>query len=104
MRPRHDWVHIEIEPLKEKTGIILTGPEPVRVARAIAVGPGRTTKKGKLIPCQVKVGDRFPFFKAVTETGQGRKIAERLPEGQAAIRESDILFLFEDGADYEVTV
>lgn len=106
MRPLHDWVLIELEPEKKVTsgGIILTGPAPVRIARAVAVGPGRMTKKGKLIPSQVKVGDRFPFFKAATETQQGRKIAERLPEGQEAIRESDILFVFEEGTAYEVTV
>jgi len=105
MRPRSDWVLIELEPEKKQNGLIFRpGPAPVRTAIALAVGPGRTTKKGKLIPCEVKVGDRFPFFKAATETGQGRKIAERLPEGQEMIRESDVLFVYEEGADYEVTV
>lgn len=105
MRPRSDWVLIRLEPEKKSSGLIVRpGPAPVRTAVALAVGPGRVTKKGKLIPCALKVGDRFPFFKAATETGQGKKIAERLPEGQEMIRESDVLFVFEDGSDYEVTV
>lgn len=106
MRLLHDWVLVELEPPRRQTkgGLHLVGPDPVRIARVVGVGPGRRDKKGRLRPTQVKVGDRFPFFKAATETKQGRLLAEKLPEGQELVRESDILFVIEGDGDVEVTL
>ena len=62
--------HILIEPIKEeertKTGILL--PETVEKerpeqGRVIAVGPGRKTSAGKVIPLEVKPGQKVLFTK-----------------------------------------
>jgi len=60
--------HILIEPVsmeeKTKSGILL--PETARKekteqGKVIAVGPGRRTEEGKLLPMDVKVGDTVLF-------------------------------------------
>jgi len=62
--------HILVEPLKEeektKTGILL--PQTVEKERpeqgkVIAVGPGKITASGKIIPMSVKTGDKVFFTK-----------------------------------------
>ncbi len=62
--------HILLEPIKEeektKTGILL--PETAEKERpeqgkVIAVGPGRKTSSGKIIPVAVKVGQKVLFKK-----------------------------------------
>ena len=62
--------HVLIEPIKEiertKTGILL--PETVEKerpeqGRVIAVGPGKKTEDGKIIPLDVKVGQKVLFTK-----------------------------------------
>ncbi|RLC34806.1 MAG: co-chaperone GroES [Candidatus Nealsonbacteria bacterium] len=62
--------HILIEPVKEeektKAGILL--PETAEKERpeqgkVIAVGPGRKTSAGKVIPLEVKSGDKVLFTK-----------------------------------------
>lgn len=105
-RLRGDWVLVELEPEpKERTtaaGVIQLGPNPVRIARVLMVGPGKRYRD-RYVPTQVKPGDRFPFFKAASDTRQGRQLAERLPDGQDLVHESDILFIIEEG-DVEITV
>lgn len=62
--------HVVIEPLKQeektKSGILL--PETVEKERPeqgkiVAVGPGKKTDDGKIIPLEVKVGDTVLFNK-----------------------------------------
>ncbi len=62
--------HILIEPIKEeektKTGILLPDTaekERPEQGKIIAVGPGKKDKQGKVIPLEVKVGDRILFTK-----------------------------------------
>lgn len=62
--------HIVIEPLKaeekSKGGILLpqTGEKDRQEqGKVIAVGPGKTTASGKVIPMEIKVGDRVLFAK-----------------------------------------
>jgi len=62
--------HILIEPIsreeKTKTGILLpeTGEkERPEQGKVIAVGPGRKTSTGKVIPLEVKVGNKVLFTK-----------------------------------------
>jgi chaperonin GroES len=62
--------HIVIEPLKaeEKTkgGILLPQSgerEKQEQGKVIAVGPGKATASGKIIPMEVKVGDIVLFTK-----------------------------------------
>lgn len=62
--------YILIEPMKKeektKTGILL--PETAEKERpeqgkVIAVGPGRKTSSGKIVPMEIKVGDKVLFTK-----------------------------------------
>ena len=62
--------HVLIEPLKQeektKSGILL--PETVEKERPeqgkiIAVGPGKKTEEGRIVPLEVKVGDVVLFTK-----------------------------------------
>ncbi len=62
--------HILIEPVKEeektKTGIFLpdtASKEKSEEGNVIAVGPGRKTDDGKIIPVSVKPGDKVLFTK-----------------------------------------
>ena len=66
-RPLHDRVvvrHIEAEE-KSAGGIIIpdTAKEKPQEGEVIAVGPGGRDESGKLIPIDVKVGDRVLFGK-----------------------------------------
>lgn len=62
--------HILIEPLKKETktksGILLPDTvekERPEAGKVIAVGPGRKTTIGKLLPMEIKVGDEVLFAK-----------------------------------------
>jgi len=62
--------HILIEPIKEeektKSGILLPDTverEKPEQGRVIAVGPGRKTNAGKVVPLGVNPGDRVLFTK-----------------------------------------
>jgi chaperonin GroES len=66
-RPLHDRVVVERITAEEKTagGIIIpdTAKEKPQQGKIIAVGPGGRDENGKLIPIDVKVGDRVLFGK-----------------------------------------
>ena len=102
---KQDWLHVRIEPAKDRTpgGIVLVGPRPVRMAVVLAAGPGIRNKRGVLNPTEARVGDRFPFFKGATETKQGHALELLLDENEALIRETDVLFVIEEG-DPEVAL
>jgi len=62
--------HILIEPVKEeektKAGIFLpetANKEKSEEGKVIAVGPGRKTDDGKIVPVSVRVGDKVLFTK-----------------------------------------
>lgn len=62
--------HILIEPLKQeektKSGILLpesAEKEKPEQGKVVAVGPGKKTEEGKIIPLDVKVGDVVLFTK-----------------------------------------
>lgn len=65
IRPLNDRVLVRREEEEEKSsgGILLTGTarEKSNKGTVVAVGPGRTTDDGKVIPVNVKVGDRVVF-------------------------------------------
>jgi chaperonin GroES len=67
VRPLHDRVIVERVEEEQKTagGIIIpdTAKEKPQEGKVIAVGPGRKDKDGKLIPMDVKKGDRILFGK-----------------------------------------
>ena len=66
-RPLHDRVVIERIDAEAKTaaGIIIpdTAQEKPQQGKVAAVGPGGRDESGKLIPIDVKVGDRILFGK-----------------------------------------
>ena len=66
-RPLHDRVVVKRIAADEKTrgGIIIpdTAKEKPQQGEVIAVGPGGRDEAGKLIPIDVKVGDRVLFGK-----------------------------------------
>jgi chaperonin GroES len=66
-RPLHDGVVIERVAAEAKTagGIIIpdTAKEKPQEGKVIAIGPGGRDESGKLIPIDVKVGDRILFGK-----------------------------------------
>ena len=66
-RPLHDRVVVRRITAEEKTkgGIIIpdTAQEKPQQGKVIAVGPGGRDESGKLIPVDVKVGNRILFGK-----------------------------------------
>ncbi len=67
VRPLHDRVVIKRVDAEEKTkgGIIIpdTAKEKPQEGEVIAVGPGARDESGKLVPIDLKVGDRILFGK-----------------------------------------
>ena len=76
---------------KTKNGIFLTASaqEKPQVAEVVAVGPGAVTDEGKLIPMEVKVGD-----KVITSKYSGTEVKM---DGQeyTIVKQSDILAIVE---------
>ena len=66
-KPLHDRVLIEVLDGSEKTagGIIIpdTAQENPQEGKVVAVGGGAKTEDGKIIPMDVKVGDKVLFGK-----------------------------------------
>jgi len=67
IRPLHDRIIVKRVEEEEKTkgGIIIpdTAKEKPIEGKIIAVGKGRVTEDGKLVPMEVKAGDRVLFSK-----------------------------------------
>ena len=95
-RPLHDRVLVRRIEAEEKTkgGIIIpdTVKEKPSQGEVIAVGPGGRDEAGKLIPIDLKVGDRVLFGKW---SGTEVKI-----DGDELLimKESDIMGVLEEGA------
>ena len=95
IRPLHD--RIIVERLEEETktagGLIIpdTAKEKPQQGKVIAVGKGKKTEDGKVLPLDVKVGDKILFVKYA---GTEIKI-----EGQEFLmmREDDVLGVVEGG-------
>ena len=67
IKPLGDRVVVLPSPRDEttKSGIVLpdTAKEKPQEGKVIAVGPGRTTEEGKLIPPEIQAGDTVLFAK-----------------------------------------
>jgi chaperonin GroES len=67
IRPLHDRVIVKRLEAENKSagGIVIpdTAGEKPDQGEVIAVGPGKKTEEGKLVPMDVKVGDRILFGK-----------------------------------------
>jgi len=92
IRPLHDRVIVKRIEEEEKTkgGIIIpdTAKEKPQEGRVVAVGPGKY-EDGKLIPLEVKAGDRILFGKY---SGTDIKLNG---EDHLIVREDDILAIIE---------
>ena len=75
-RPLHDRVVVRRLEAEEKTagGIIIpdTAKEKPMEGEVIAVGPGARDEAGKLVPLDVKDGDRIPIRQMVRHRGETR--------------------------------
>jgi chaperonin GroES len=95
-RPLHDRVLVRRIEADEKTagGIIIpdTAKEKPSQGEVIGVGPGGRDESGKLLPIDIKVGDRVLFGKW---SGTEVKIDG---EDLLIMKESDILGVVEDAA------
>ena len=95
IRPLHD--RIIVERLEEETrtagGLIIpdTAKEKPQQGKVIAVGKGKKTEDGKVLPLDVKVGDKILFGKyAGTEIKiEGKELL--------MMREDDVLGVIEGG-------
>jgi chaperonin GroES len=93
IRPLQDRVLVKriAEEEKTKGGIIIpdTAKEKPQEGKVIAVGKGKANDEGKIIPLQVKVGDKILFGKY---SGSEIKIDG---EEHLIMREEDILGVIE---------
>ncbi|MCX7628030.1 MAG: co-chaperone GroES [Methylophilaceae bacterium] len=93
IRPLHDRVIIKRleEERKTASGIVIpdTAAEKPDQGEVIAVGPGKRDDSGRLIPLDVKVGDKVLFGKYA---GQTVKVAG---EELLVMREEDIMGVVE---------
>ncbi len=93
IKPLSDRVVVKLVEAEEKTktGIFLTASaqEKPQVAVVVAVGPGAYTEDGKLIPMEVKVGD-----KVITAKYTGTEVKMDGCE-YTIVKQSDILAIVE---------
>ena len=96
LRPLQDRVLVKriAEEEKTKGGIIIpdTAKEKPQEGKIIAVGKGKVNDEGKVIPLQVKVGDKILFGKY---SGSEIKVDG---EEFLIMREDDVLGVIEDGS------
>ena|SRR5271157_1929403 len=95
-RPLHDRVVVKRVDAEERTkgGIIIpdTAKEKPQEGEVIAVGPGARDESGKLMPLDVKVGDRILFGKW---SGTDIKLDG---EDLLIMKESDVMGVIEGAA------
>jgi chaperonin GroES len=95
-RPLHDRVVVRRIEAEEKTpgGVIIpdTAKEKPMQGEVVAVGPGARDEQGKLVPLDVKAGDRILFGKW---SGTEMKIDG---EELLIMKESDVLGIVEGAA------
>src|SRR5574342_294117 len=93
IRPLHDRVIVKRleEERKTASGIVIpdTAAEKPDQGEVIAVGKGKVTEEGKILPLEVKVGDRVLFGKY---SGQTVKVKG---EELLVMREEDIMGVIE---------
>jgi chaperonin GroES len=89
--PLADLVFVEVEPQTEKTagGLFIPDtagrPEGAKSGRVVACGPGARDKKGRLVPLEVRVGDR------VMLTAWSGQTVTVLGQELTAVRETELL-------------
>jgi len=70
IKPLSDHIFVETfnEEKTTKAGIFIpaSSEEKPIIGKVVAIGPGKTTDEGKLIPLNVKIGDKVLFTKYTT--------------------------------------
>jgi chaperonin GroES len=98
-RPLHDRILVRRIEAEEKTagGIIIpdTAKEKPQEGEIIAVGPGARDESGKLVPLDVKAGDRILFGK-----WSGTEIKLN-GEDLLIMKESDVMGVIEQTASFK---
>jgi len=93
IKPLSNYIFVETfnEEKTTKSGIFIPASveEKPIIGKVIAVGPGKTTDDGKLIPLNVKIGDKVLFTKY---TPNEIKIDEK---EYLAVREDDVLAIIQ---------
>ncbi|MDO9581226.1 MAG: co-chaperone GroES [Bacteroidales bacterium] len=93
IKPLSNYIFVETFNVENstKSGIFIPASveEKPIMGKVIAVGPGKTTDDGKLIPLNVKIGDKVLFTKY---TPNEIKIDEK---EYLAVREDDILAIIQ---------
>jgi co-chaperonin GroES (HSP10) len=98
VRPLRDLLIVKMDKLPEKVGVLWVPPseeERVRTGRVLTTGPGRTSRKGRLLPMEAKPGMHIAFFRENFETSQGKLIMGvlgKLEEDIGILQERDILW------------
>jgi chaperonin GroES len=94
IRPLHDRIIVKRveEERKTASGIVIpdTAAEKPDQGEVIAIGTGKKTEDGKVLPLQVKVGDRILFGKY---SGQTVKIKG---EELLVMKEEDVMGVLEN--------
>ncbi len=116
LRLHSDNVLVRLDPRKERTsgGILIPDdkPQSARTGVILDVGPGRYVKVPRrgtseyrevFRPMQARKGEKVAFLIGSVDTKTGRAVTHYLQEDERVIREDDILFVFEDEVDVEVT-
>lgn len=95
IRPLYDRIVVKrIEEQETKVGGLFipdSAKEKPQVGEVLAVGQGKRTDEGKLIPLDVKVGDRILFGKY-----SGSDIPKAYGEENLIMREDEVLGIIED--------
>lgn len=105
VRPLHDYVLVRRLEAPEKTegGIYIpdVAREKSQQGEVVAVGPGKKTKEGKLIPPDVKVGDIVIFNKYAGSDFERRSTAIPVKIGDQdylIVREEELLGVVQPAA------
>lgn len=95
IRPLYDRIVVKrIEEQETKVGTLFipdSAKEKPQVGEVLAIGQGKRTDEGKLIPLDVKVGDHILFGKY-----SGSDIPKAYGEENIIMREDEVLGIIED--------
>lgn len=94
LRPIHDQVLVELDPAEAMTATGLHIPEKARdklpqKATVLAVGSGKVTRTGAVVPLTVKEGDRV-----LVDRWRGQVINDELK--RLIVKEDEIVGVLED--------
>lgn len=108
--PKGDQVLLRLEPEQDhfSQAPSLFRPDAVKqdhvfcLARVLAVGPGKYTKKGVCVPVALNEGQRVMFVKFLaTHTKTGQSLQQVIGDDCALVKEADVLCEVDDDFDVQ---